>query len=163
MLLTQGSFSLPAGLSSLGTSPSRCTCTPTVSMGSTGSRFRILSSLCTRAPSISGRTWRYLGTLMCSMPSPSLWTGLMMGMRECHSSLLLLLLVLHSCVILYMELFCPPASKIMVPDHLIYIFQTPCCDTAYDCRFCHDDAVTNHILDRQKVMKIECFYASQDR
>ena len=29
MLLTQGSFSLPAGLSSLGTSPSRCTCTPT--------------------------------------------------------------------------------------------------------------------------------------
>ena len=51
----------------------------------------------------------------------------------------------------------------MVPDHLIYIFQTPCCDTAYDCRFCHNDAVTNHILDRQKVMEIECFYASQDR
>ena len=44
----------------------------------------------------------------------------------------------------------------MVPDHLIYIFQTPCCYTAYDCRFCHDDAVTNHILDRQKVMEIEC-------
>jgi len=32
----------------------------------------------------------------------------------------------------------------------------PCCDTAYNCRFCHDEAVTNHTLDRQKVREIEC-------
>ena len=31
----------------------------------------------------------------------------------------------------------------------------PCCDTAYNCRFCHDD-VENHSLDRRSVTEVEC-------
>lgn len=32
----------------------------------------------------------------------------------------------------------------------------PCCNKAYNCRFCHDEAETGHVLDRHKVEQVEC-------
>jgi len=32
----------------------------------------------------------------------------------------------------------------------------PCCNKAYNCRFCHDEAEPTHSLDRKKVEEVEC-------
>jgi len=32
----------------------------------------------------------------------------------------------------------------------------PCCDQIFSCRFCHDDAVTGHVIDRRKVVQVVC-------
>ena len=37
----------------------------------------------------------------------------------------------------------------------LLIFQTPCCDNLYRCRFCHDEE-QNHTLRRDDVKEIEC-------
>jgi len=36
----------------------------------------------------------------------------------------------------------------------------PCCDTAYNCRFCHDEATNNHSLDRRSVTEVVCLVCS---
>jgi len=33
---------------------------------------------------------------------------------------------------------------------------SPCCDTVYNCRFCHDDEVSTHSLDRRAVTEVVC-------
>jgi len=32
----------------------------------------------------------------------------------------------------------------------------PCCDQIFSCRFCHDDAVSGHVIDRRKVVQVVC-------
>jgi len=32
----------------------------------------------------------------------------------------------------------------------------PCCDKIYSCRFCHDDDVVGHTIDRRKVVEVVC-------